>query len=124
MLVCGGRTYDDRGALWKALDAAHNKRPITLLIHGDCGQVDPETGRVICGADKLAGVWADARGIKVKAVPADWKGRGRKAGPERNQQMLVEFKPEVVIAFPGGSGTADMCARAQAAGIPVWRPYG
>jgi hypothetical protein len=75
LLVCGGRAYADRVALWKALDAAHRKRPITLLIHGDAGQ-EAEDGRVICGADKLAGVWAEARGIPVKAVPADWKGRG------------------------------------------------
>jgi hypothetical protein len=124
VLVCGGRSYDDRNALWRALDTAHSKRPITLVIHGDAGKVDPETGRVICGADKLSGVWADARGIQVKAIAADWKGRGRKAGPERNQRMLNELKPEGVIALPGAIGTADMCARAEAAGIPVWRPYG
>jgi hypothetical protein len=33
--------------------------------------------------------------------------------------MIDEGKPELVIAFPGGSGTADMVRRARAANIPV-----
>ena len=53
ILLCSGRTYDDPDALWKALDAAHGKRPITLLIHSDCSKVE-EDGGVKCGADKLA----------------------------------------------------------------------
>jgi hypothetical protein len=34
--------------------------------------------------------------------------------------MLDEAKPDAVIAFPGGRGTADMTDRALKAGLPVW----
>jgi hypothetical protein len=33
--------------------------------------------------------------------------------------MLDEFRPDVVLAFPGGRGTADMVHRAIAAGVRV-----
>lgn len=46
------------------------------------------------------------------------------AGLARNQRMLEQCSPSAVIAFPGGRGTADMVRRAEAAGLPVWRPYG
>jgi hypothetical protein len=33
--------------------------------------------------------------------------------------MLVDSRPDCVIAFPGGSDTADLVAKASAAGIQV-----
>lgn len=49
-----------------------------------------------------------------------WEIHGQRlAGPMRNKQMLVEGKPELVIAFPGGTGTAHMCGIAEAAGVKV-----
>ena len=47
------------------------------------------------------------------------------AGARRNQKMLDEYHPDIVLAFtdqpPGDSkGTKDMCDRAIAAGVPVW----
>lgn len=60
-----------------------------------------------------------ARGITVEPHPADWKRHGRAAGPIRNQKMLEE-KPEMVVAFPGGKGTADMVKKAGQAGIEVF----
>jgi predicted Rossmann-fold nucleotide-binding protein len=33
--------------------------------------------------------------------------------------MLTKGKPDIVIAFPGGSGTADMICQARKAGVPV-----
>jgi hypothetical protein len=38
--------------------------------------------------------------------------------------MIDEGCPDKIVAFPGGKGTADMIRRAEAAQIPVWRPYG
>jgi hypothetical protein len=35
--------------------------------------------------------------------------------------MLDEYKPEAVVAFPGGRGTEDMIRRAETAGVPVMR---
>jgi UDP-N-acetylmuramoylalanine-D-glutamate ligase len=33
--------------------------------------------------------------------------------------MLEREKPDLVVAFPGGRGTADMVAKARAAGVEV-----
>jgi hypothetical protein len=110
VLVCGGREFQDYAALRLLLDAQHEGEPITLLIHGDA-----------MGADRLAGRWARTRGVVVKAFPANWDRDGKAAGPIRNSAMLAEG-PELVIAFPGGRGTADMIRKAMKAGVPVHAP--
>ena len=76
------------------------------------------------GADFLAKVFAldeygDIEAVSYKGFPADWKKHGKAAGGIRNQQMLDEGKPDLVIAFPGGTGTADMIRRARKAGVEV-----
>ena len=106
-LVCGGRTYDDR----EALDRALGLLPITLLIHGGAP-----------GADRLAGRWAHDHAVPYLVYFAEWNRYGRSAGNLRNTRMLVEGKPNVVIAFPGGNGTADMIRQARAAGVPIIQP--
>lgn len=112
MLVCGGRDYRDFAKLCMALDRASHHKAITLLIHGDAP-----------GADRLARDWAIARGIPHQAYPADWDAHGKAAGPIRNSKMLLA-EPDGVMAFPGGPGTADMVRQAQAAWVPIWKPYG
>lgn len=107
VLVTGGRDFHDRELVFPTLDRLHDTYRFTVLIHGDAS-----------GADRLSGEWASERGVKVEAQPADWKRYGRAAGPIRNQQMLQE-KPGLVVAFPGGKGTADMVKRAKAAGLEV-----
>jgi hypothetical protein len=110
VLVCGGRGYDDRDRLFLILDRAHWANPIELLVHG-----------AATGADTLAGLWAKERGVSVQAFPADWKKYGDAAGPIRNGLMLEATKPHMVIAFPGGRGTANMVKLARHAGIPIVR---
>jgi hypothetical protein len=78
-----------------------------MIIHGGAS-----------GADRLAGEWAASRGIPVEVHPADWQKYGRAAGPIRNQQM-IDRKPDMVVAFPGGRGTADMVRRVRMAGIEL-----
>jgi predicted Rossmann-fold nucleotide-binding protein len=46
--------------------------------------------------------------VEHEDYPADWTKHGKSAGFVRNKQMLEEGKPDVVIAFPGGTGTAMM----------------
>ena len=53
--------------------------------------------------------------------PADWKNEGRHAALIRNERMLREGKPDLVIAFPGGNGTFHTCRLAEELGIPVIR---
>jgi hypothetical protein len=108
ILVCGGRDYADACALNEALDAIHRENTITRLIHGAAR-----------GADSLAAAWARSRGIPTLAFPADWRRDGKAAGFVRNARMLREGRPELVVAFPGGTGTAHMVNLARPAGIPV-----
>jgi hypothetical protein len=55
----------------------------------------------------------------VETYEADWESHGRAAGPIRNAKMLIEGKPDYVIAFPGGYGTLDMKKKAIKAGLEV-----
>lgn len=113
ILVCGGRDYENVTAVDLALCRVHAKKPITKIIHGAAR-----------GADTLAKRWAEQNGIPHVAYPADWEANGKGAGPIRNQQMLDAENPDGVVAFPGGSGTADMVRRAIKAGVKVWKPEG
>ncbi|WP_441235681.1 SLOG family protein [Bradyrhizobium sp. 930_D9_N1_4] len=110
VLVCGGRDYDDREQLFRVLDVAHMANPIVCLIHGAAR-----------GADALAADWALERDVLCNAYPADWGAHGNTAGPIRNRKMLEVGKPHIVIAFPGGKGTANMIKQSDAAGVPVVR---
>ena len=88
----------------EALDATN----ATVIIHGDAK-----------GADQAAARWAVSRSIPTIVCPADWQSHGKYAGAIRNQEMLNDHKPDLVVAFPGGAGTADMVSKAQRAMIPV-----
>ena len=104
VLVCGGRYFTGLQAvitLGNALLAIHKETPITEIIHGAAR-----------GADTLAEKFGEYFGIPTRAFPADWKKYKNSAGPIRNKQMLVEGNPDVVVAFPGGAGTANMVSQA------------
>jgi hypothetical protein len=111
ILVCGGRDFKDRQRLFVVLDQVHSKRGIDIIISGAAR-----------GADTLAVDWAKSREIAYQEFPADWDQYGKAAGPIRNRQMLVEGKPDGVIAFPGGNGTADMIRQSKKAGLKVYEP--
>jgi hypothetical protein len=106
VLVCGGRSYADRHSVYTCLDGLVPKP--TMIIHGGAH-----------GADMLAQDWAVYRQIQRRVFMADWENESRAAGPKRNARMLAEGKPNLVLAFPGGRGTADMVRRARAAGVRV-----
>ena len=108
LLVCGGRDFMDFEYLFAQLDAIHAAAPITLLIHGGAW-----------GADTLAGHWAIMRNVPFKVYEARWKQHGKAAGSIRNQEMLTEGMPNLVVAFEGGAGTRDMIQRAMSAGVKV-----
>ena len=104
VLVCGGRDYNDYQKVRETLDGFG----VSAIIQGGAR-----------GADSLGGTYANQRGISCRVFKADWDRYGKSAGFRRNQQMLDEGKPDVVVAFPGGKGTADMVKRAKKAGIKV-----
>lgn len=108
VLVCGGRDFNDPLTLGSWLGGIQKSHGIAVIIEGGAR-----------GADFMARKFAEWRGIPVETFPADWDGLGRAAGVLRNQRMLDEGKPDLVVAFPGGRGTADMVRRAREAGIRV-----
>lgn len=91
------------------------------------------------GADRLVGEMAWGLGFTIKPYPANWAGPCRStckpghrrthpsgedycpaAGNYQNQEML-DAGADLVVALQGGSGTADMCRRAEEAGVEVRR---
>lgn len=115
VLVCGGRDYKGRDRVFEWLDVIHEDSNIAVVIHGAC--CDKEGN--LRGADRWAEEWAISREVPYYGVPAKWASEGRSAGPKRNQWMLDHAKPEIVLACPGGSGTAHMRRIAEAVGIWV-----
>lgn len=104
ILVCGGRDFLNFAVVVREM----SKIRISAVIEGGAP-----------GADSLGRHYADIFDIPTITFRADWKRHGRAAGPLRNQKMLDEGRPDRVIAFPGGRGTADMVRRAKAAGVEV-----
>lgn len=101
----------ERTLLRQTLDDLHATHPISMVLQGGAK-----------GADRCAQEWASQRGVKSKAYFAHWVRHGKAAGPMRNQLMLEEGRPDMVIAFAGGRGTADMVERtvsAQQRGVRV-----
>lgn len=120
VLVCGGREFpssEAHGWLHKHALAELSRcfgRPVTrvsAVIHGDAR-----------GADRGGALWGADIGAEVIPFPvskAEWTAFGKAAGILRNGQMLERGCPDVVVAFPGGTGTENMVARARRAEVPV-----
>lgn len=111
VVVCGGRHYEGRAALFAHLDGVAKRHGALFVVEGG----NPT------GADRFAREWRADRLHPGKTYLPDWKRLGRSAGPVRNRQMLDEEKPRLVVAAAGGTGTANMVAQAEAAGVPVER---
>lgn len=119
VIICGGRGFRDRRLAFQSLDKIHDRIGITMVIEG--GQRIFEGRRPVGGADYWGEQWAISCGIPVQTVPADWRRWGSAAGPIRNDEMLRVWKPDAVVAFEGGPGTADMVDRALRANKRVYR---
>lgn len=106
IIVCGGRYYSDRIRLEAVL--ANRSKPGDLIITGGAG-----------GADGMATSWALCNERIAVVFPAPWTKLPHDAGLVRNSAMAQHAGADLVIAFPGGSGTRDMVAKARVLGIPV-----
>ncbi len=109
IIVCGGRDYDDFNRVSRVLWELEGERGRLFVRHGGAN-----------GADSLADRWCHSTEHTAVPVFAEWDKFGKAAGGIRNQAML-DMKPPVklVVAFPGGRGTADMVRRAKRAGVEV-----
>lgn len=118
VIVCGGRDYDNRAAIYAALDklllkATAEPGGVLVIIQGGCPT----------GADLWARAFA-ATHCHLINEEADWKKHGDAAGPIRNAAMIEKHAPDGGVAFPGGRGTADCVRQMEKAGIKVWFPEG
>jgi SLOG family YspA-like protein len=121
--VTGGRDFTDDLMIARVLGAL---RPEITLVHGGAS-----------GVDVRAALWWSKGKRDLVVYRADWLGPCReqcpprhrrerldgtsycpKAGPYRNQAM-VDSGLDLLLAFPGGIGTADMVMRCLAAGVTV-----
>ena len=112
VLVCGGRNYNNDQLLYTILDHMYDEYGLLgpiVIIHGGAR-----------GADTLGDQWAKDRQIPIEEFKAEWDIYGKSAGYIRNKRMLVEGKPNLVIAFPGGAGTQNMINLAKASAVEVW----
>jgi hypothetical protein len=127
-LVCGSRTFDDRGVVFDVLQGIYERHSLgyMTLYFDDITVIDGAAD----GADTLAYEWASTPGphpadedtggmaprVLTERYPADWtvyfdtpeKAIGyrqdgtpynRWAGPQRNSRMLEEGKPDLCVAF-------------------------
>lgn len=123
-LICGGRAFSDQEMFDRVMRevVAEYGLPDTV-VHGAAK-----------GADTMASAWGEKFFVNVVPVPAAWTDLSHddadirrhpktgerydaKAGPRRNQKMLDDHKPDLVVAFPGKFGTADMVFRAVGAKV-------
>lgn len=120
VLVCGGRDFTDRKMFVEAMEPIREGQ---RWGYDPCGKSDKDHLEIISGgakgADSLAIEYAKAFSLPLQVFEADWENQGSFAGPARNKRMLDEGKPDIVIAFPGGRGTADMVRKARKAGVEV-----
>jgi len=93
LLVTGPADYCGDGVLW-ALDRAHAKRPLSMVLHGSSG------------AGLLAEGWAQQHGVmSARLVSGD----------------VMAAEPDGVLAMPGAP--AGLLEKARAGGVKVWMPY-
>jgi YspA, cpYpsA-related SLOG family len=112
ILVCGDRNWKDGSLIGRTIDNLRASVQINSIVEGGAP-----------GADKLARQHAIKVGIFVIEVLPDWRTYGKAAGNIRNQKMLDDYRPDMVLAFHddigNSKGTADMMDRAEKAGIEV-----
>jgi hypothetical protein len=123
--VTGGRDYRPSKSDIDRLVRFITLRGVQVLRHGDCR-----------GLDKLLAAGVDAcfaeddERLVIEAWPAFWGRHGASAGPRRNREMLAGDwsergrdaagkRADLLIAYPGGQGTASCVGLARGLGITV-----
>ena len=95
--------------------ARSSGRLVHLVLHGGAR-----------GADAAIGRAAQQLGWSALVMPAQWQIHGRAAGPIRNRELLEQAVAKavahtssgslasvLVVAFPGGAGTASLVKQAR-----------
>jgi hypothetical protein len=121
VLICGSRNWT-------------NKAPIFTYLDGLLVSCKKAGGQLVVieggakGADVIAQEWcANQDDIEHLSYAADWSEYGKAAGAIRNEKMLKEGKPDLVMAFKSdfdwffeAGGTEHMVKIASKAGVPCY----
>lgn len=109
VLICGDRNFRDAKRIFHYLSTVPKD---TVIIEGEAR-----------GADTIVWVCCEILGLKYMSFPADWAAYHKAAGVIRNQQMLEEGKPDLVLFYHDNldesRGTIDMITRADKSGVAV-----
>lgn len=113
ILVCGSRSWSNLAVMRQTLCKAAEGHHSITIINGAAR-----------GADRMSSELAELFLWHSAEFPAQWDKYGKAAGPKRNQKMLEEAEPDLVLAFVDkpiskSRGTYDMVSRALAAGVTV-----
>jgi hypothetical protein len=112
LIVTGGRDYGDKSCVFWHLERASDYYGDIVVIQGGAR-----------GADAHAREWASRSGHMCLTYDAPWLFARDEAGKIRNRWMLDDSRAEIVLAFPGGYGTAHMTRICAEAGLPVYYCY-
>lgn len=106
ILFTGSRNYTNRDKVRYVLEGFFRARPELITCQGGAR-----------GLDTLVKEEANKLGIPCETYKAEWDKYGKAAGPIRNQLMLDQFNPDLVVYFTEdlekSKGTKDMVTRAK-----------
>lgn len=117
-VVTGGRSYDWGAEDTEVLAGLLGYLSVTDVWHGDA-----------TGVDSCASEVASSLGLRVRAFPPQpvlFADDFKRGCIERNREMVGRLREHVhtggggvVIAFPGGNGTASTVAAAKRSMLPI-----
>lgn len=89
ILVSGSRYLSDPQLIRDVFEDFFKEYPKGILIHGGAK-----------GVDRFIGELAKEAGYEVIECKPDWEKFGKGAGIIRNQEMVDNYSPDLLIAFP------------------------
>ena len=107
VIIAGGRDYHNYNTLLDAVNECNFN--IQSVVSGGA-----------TGVDALGERYAEAADVPLKRYLADWKNKGRAAGPLRNH-MMAENADALIALWDGKSrGTKNMIETATKMGLLVY----
>ena len=94
--ITGGKDFGDVTAIWRSLDSIKIKYEDMVLLHGG----GP-------GVERIAASWAEKHGVHQVVCKPNWDRDG-KAAPFRRNDVLLNFLPKGLVAFPGSGITNNL----------------
>lgn len=128
VLITGSRDYTNLSAILRDMrELDHDARSDHSSGRHVGERLTIIHGRAKTGADMLARRVANILGANLWEIPAEWDyyrwalNNPKAAGHIRNAEMLTEYLPDMVYAYPlpQSRGTWNCVRLARAMGIPV-----